>query len=221
MKTFTLAIRITTVVTLSLLMVQCGNKQAAPNQSVSDDTTISSYRDKLPIAYINVDSLLSKYNYAKDLNEKMINKQENARASINEKARQLKKEQDDFQRKYQNNAFQKAAALDKEQKEFQKKYENNAFISPERAQQEYQRLEKKAADLQEYAQRLENENMLEQQKMLMQMNDSINLFIKEYNKEKKYEAIFNNASTLYINPQYDITNEVVELLNKRYTSAKK
>ena len=180
MKTFTLAIRITTVVALSLLMVQCGNKQAAPNQSVSDDTTISSYGDKLPIAYINVDSLLSKYNYAKDLNEKMINKQENARASINEKARQLKKEQD-----------------------------------------EYQRLEKKAADLQEYAQRLENENMLEQQKMLMQMNDSINLFIKEYNKEKKYEAIFNNASTLYINPQYDITNEVVELLNKRYTSAKK
>ena len=147
MKTFTLAIRITTVVALSLLMVQCGNKQAAPNQSVSDDTTISSYGDKLPIAYINVDSLLSKYNYAKDLNEKMINKQENAR--------------------------------------------------------------------------LENENMLEQQKMLMQMNDSINLFIKEYNKEKKYEAIFNNASTLYINPQYDITNEVVELLNKRYTSAKK
>ena len=185
MKTFTLAIRITTVVALSLLMVQCGNKQAAPNQSVSDDTTISSYRDKLPIAYINVDSLLSKYNYAKDLNEKMINKQENARASINEKARQLKKEQDDFQRKYQN----------------------NAFLSPERAQQEYQRLE--------------NENMLEQQKMLMQMNDSINLFIKEYNKEKKYEAIFNNASTLYINPQYDVTNEVVELLNKRYTSAKK
>ena len=185
MKTFTLAIRITTVVALSLLMVQCGNKQAAPNQSVSDDTTISSYGDKLPIAYINVDSLLSKYNYAKDLNEKMINKQENARASINEKARQLKKEQDDFQRKYQN----------------------NAFLSPERAQQEYQRLE--------------NENMLEQQKMLMQMNDSINLFIKEYNKEKKYEAIFNNASTLYINPQYDITNEVVGLLNKRYTSAKK
>ena len=105
MKTFTLAIRITAVVALSLLMVQCGNKQAAPNQSVSDDTTISSYGDKLPIAYINVDSLLSKYNYAKDLNEKMINKQENARASINEKARQLKKEQDDFQRKYQNNAF--------------------------------------------------------------------------------------------------------------------
>ena len=199
MKTFTLAIRLTAVIALSFLMVQCGNKQTAPNQAANDETETASFGNKLPIAYINVDSLLSKYNYAKDLNEKMINKQENARASINEKARQLKKEQDDFQRKYQN----------------------NAFLSPERAQQEYQRLEKKAADLQEYAQRLDNENMLEQQKMLMQMNDSINTFIKEYNQEKKYEAIFNNASTLYINPAYDITNEVVELLNKRYAAAKK
>lgn len=44
------------------------------------------------------------------------------RKSIHQrKARQLKKEQDDFQRKYQN----------------------NAFLSPERAQQEYQRLEKR------------------------------------------------------------------------------
>lgn len=199
MKTFTFAIRLTAVVALSFLMVQCGNKQATPNQAATDGSETVSFGNKLPIAYINVDSLLSKYNYAKDLNEKMINKQENARASINEKARQLKNEQDDFQRKYQN----------------------NAFLSPERAQQEYQRLEKKAADLQEYAQRLENENLLEQQKMLMQMNDSINNFIKEYNADKRYEAIFNNASTLYINPAYDITNEVVELLNKRYNAAKK
>lgn len=199
MKTFTLAIRTVAVIAVSLLMVQCGNKQNASNQPANSTASSASFEGKLPIAYINVDSLLSKYNYAKDLNEKMINKQENARASINEKARQLKKEQDDFQRKYQN----------------------NAFLSPERAQQEYQRLEKKAADLQEYAQRLDNENMLEQQKMLMQMNDSINTFIKEYNQEKKYEAIFNNASTLYINPAYDITNEVVELLNKRYAAAKK
>ncbi len=199
MKTFTLAIRTVAVIAVSLLMVQCGNKQNASNQPSNNTASSASFEGKLPIAYINVDSLLSKYNYAKDLNEKMINKQENARASINEKARQLKKEQDDFQRKYQN----------------------NAFLSPERAQQEYQRLEKKAADLQEYAQRLDNENMLEQQKMLMQMNDSINTCIKEYNQDKKSEATFNTASTLYINPAYDITNEVVELLNKRYAAAKK
>ena len=36
------------------------------------------------------------------------------------------------------------------------------------------------------------------------------------NKTKKYEAILNNASTLYIDPSYDITDEIVDLLNKRY-----
>ena len=49
-------------------------------------------------------------------------------------------------------------------------------------------------------------------------HDSISIinFIHEYNKDKKYEAILNNASTLYIDPSYDITNEIVDLLNKRY-----
>ena len=125
MKTFTLAIRTVAVIAVSLLMVQCGNKQNASNQPSNSTASSAALEGKLPIAYINVDSLLSKYTYAKDLNEKMINKQENARAAINEKARQLKKEQDDFQRKYQN----------------------NAFLSPERDQQEYHRLEKNAADL--------------------------------------------------------------------------
>ncbi len=199
MKTLTLAMRTIALIAISILMVQCGNQQPAANASTDNSEAPVLTGNKLPIAYINVDSLLSKYNYAKDLNEKAITKQENARLSINEKARVLQNEQEDFQRKYQN----------------------NAFLSPERAQQEYQRLEKKAADLQEYAARLENESLMEQQKMMMQMNDSIISFINEYNAEKKFEVIFNNASTLYINPEYDITNEVVEMLNKRYAASKK
>ena len=149
---------------------------------------------KLPIAYVNIDSLLQKYNYAKDLNESLLRRAENSRANVNEKGRQLEKEMAEFQRKYQN----------------------NAFLSQERLQQEQQRLMKKQQELQEYIQRLEDENMREQQKMLSQMNDSIINFIHEYNKDKKYEAILNNASTLYIDPSYDITNEIVDLLNKRY-----
>ena len=62
--------------------------------------------------------------------------------------------------------------------------------------------------------------MQEQVKMQMQMADSINNFIKEYNKNKKYEVISNNTSTLYIDPSYDITNEVVDMLNKRYHAKK-
>ena len=139
-----------------------------------------------------------KYDYAKELNEKLLRRQENARASFNEKAREL----------------------DKEGAEFQRKYQNNAFLSQERLEQEQQRLLKKQQDLQTLGQRLESENMQEQVKMQMQMADSINNFIKEYNKNKKYEVILNNTSTLYIDPSYDITNEVVDMLNKRYHAKK-
>lgn len=41
----------------------------------------------LPIAYINVDSLLLNYQFAKEANESLIKKQEDSRLSINTKAR--------------------------------------------------------------------------------------------------------------------------------------
>ena len=53
------------------------------------------------------------------------------------------------------------------------------------------------------------------------MNDSIEAFIKEYNKTRGYDAILFKAATLYINPALDITNEVVEGLNARYNKVKK
>ena len=178
-----------------MLFVQCNKKNNTTEKSAKTPAAqTTSILGKLPIAYVNIDSLLQKYNYAKDLNESLLRRAENSRANVNEKGRQLEKEMAEFQRKYQN----------------------NAFLSQELLQQEQQRLMKKQQELQEYIQRLEDENMREQQKMLSQMNDSIINFIHEYNKDKKYEAILNNASTLYIDPSYDITNEIVDLLNKRY-----
>ena len=53
------------------------------------------------------------------------------------------------------------------------------------------------------------------------INDSINAFIETYNKTRGYDAILFKAATLYINPQLDITDEVVEGLNARYNKVKK
>lgn len=182
---------------LVLLFTQCKDQEKPKTEDIkSEPRAVSAGR--LPIAYINQDSLLLKYNFAKDLNETMLRRVENARANLTEKSRQLEKEYAEFQRKLQN----------------------NAFLSQDRAEQEQQRLMKKQQDLQQLAQRLDQENMMEQQKMAIQMNDSVINFIKEYNKTKKYEMIFNNSSLLYVNPEYDITNEVVTLLNKRYNPKK-
>ena len=119
---------------------------------------------------------------------------------------------------------QKAAALDKEQKEFQKKYENNAFISPERAQQEYNRLMKMQQDLQVLQNNLSNQLATENQKNSLQLCDSINVFLKEYNKTKGYNLILSNTgfdNLLYADSSFNITQEIIDGLNARYTSAPK
>lgn len=156
---------------------------------------------KLPIAYVNIDSLLLNYQFAKDANESLIKKQEDSRLTVNTRARQLQVEMG----------------------EFQKKLENNAFLSRERAEQEQLRLQNKQKELQEMDGRLSQQLMQVQQKMSEELRDTINAFMKEFNKDNKYEMIISNTSSdniLYAAKGYDITQEVTKILNER-CSAKK
>jgi len=155
----------------------------------------------LPIAYINVDSLLLNYQFAKEANESLIKKQEDSRLSINTKARQLQTEMSEFQRKL----------------------EANAFLSRERAEQEQSRLLKRQEDLRELDGQLSQQLMQVQQKMSEQLRDTINSFLKEYNKDQKYQLILSNTSSdniLYATEGLDITPEITDLLNKRYAAKK-
>ena len=119
---------------------------------------------------------------------------------------------------------QKMTALNKEKQEFQKKYESNAFLSPERAQQEYNRIAKLEQDLQALSNKLQSELMSENEKNSLQLRDSINAFLKEYNKTKGYSMIISNTgfdNLLYADSIYNITKEIVDGLNARYSSPAK
>lgn len=153
----------------------------------------------LPVAYVNVDSLLENYNYAKDLNEIILKKSENSRASVN----------------------QKATSLRSEMQEFQRKIENNAFLTRERAEQEQQRLLQKQQELQELDARLSQELMNEQQKLNEQLRDTVVTQLKVFNKDKGYQIIYSNTlgdNILLANDIYDITAEVLDYLNKNYST---
>lgn len=183
-----------------LFVMQFSNKKSSNNTNPVGTQKIES-DVVLPIAYIDVDSLLKNYNLAHDISESLIRKQEGARANLNEKARQL----------------------EGEMKEFQRKIENNAFLSRERAEAEQNRLVRKQQELQELDQRLSIEFMNEQQKLNQQIRDSINNYINHYNSAKKFHMIIsntNNDNLLYADKAYDITNEIVNGLNTRYTSKK-
>lgn len=151
----------------------------------------------LPIAYVRIDSLLTNYDYAKDVNERMQRKAEDIRVTIN----------------------QKRNKLEKDAAEFQRKVDNNAFLSQERAQQEYARIMKQQQDLEETGARLQNEWANEQMKENMQIADSVKNIVKLYNETAKYEVIFNVSeleNIILANPKYDITQDIISLLNSRY-----
>ena len=82
-----------------------GNKGGGATTAHVDADSLEVSLKAFPVAYINVDSLLQKYNFSIDLNEQILKKQENARASYTQKARSLQAEVKDFQYKMQNGAF--------------------------------------------------------------------------------------------------------------------
>lgn len=154
--------------------------------------------ETMPVAYLNVDSLLANYVFAQEANETLMKKQENARLQMNTKLRT-----------FQN-----------EVSEFQRKLENNAFLSRERAEKEQQRLAKKEQELQALEAKLTEDILLENQNLNKQLVDSLNSFLKEFNADGRYHVILSNNANdnvLMAAEQYDITSEVIEGMNKRYT----
>ena len=184
---------------VAILFSQCaGNTNTQATSAPAQAANLSGMK----IAYVEIDTLLTKYNFCIDLNEAMVKKSENVRLTLNQKAKEL----------------------DEQKQEFQTKYQNNAYLSQERAQQEYNRIAKLEQDLQNLSNQLQSELLQENEKNSLQLRDSINAFLKEYNKTKGYSLIISNTgfdNLLYADSVYNITREIVDGLNARHSSPKK
>ena len=198
MKTFkTIAIALCATAAMSTL-TQCNNTpQTVPT---TPDPIVRDTTPTLKIAYVDIDTLLINYTLWNDLNEEMIRKEENVRTTLNEKAKELEA---DFA-------------------EFERKLNNNGFVTRERAESEQNRILKKRQDLEELQERLSNELTIENNKNNILFRDSINAYIKEYNKAKGYNIILSRLgdNILYIDGGMNITQEVIEGLNSRYKVTK-
>lgn len=150
----------------------------------------------LKIAYIDVDSLLANYEFSKDLSEQMTQKEENYRLLLAEEMNKFQKEVEDFNKKLQN----------------------NVFSSPERAQSEQNRLAKKQQSLQEKSDKYSNDLYLENNQNAQKLSETIDNFIKEYNKSHGYNLIINKAALMFADDSMDITAEILDGLNAAYTS---
>jgi outer membrane protein len=183
---------------IAALMVSCNNQSPKmDDQPVAGDISASG----LKIAYVEVDSLMTQYDFAKDYSVTLQKKSNNARNTLTTKG----------------NALQAAV------NNFQQKLNNNGFTSREQAASQQAAIERQQRDLQELQARLENELASETAKFNETLRDSLQNFLKDYNKDKQFSLILTKQgdNILLADKRFDITNDVINGLNKRYKPAPK
>lgn len=179
-----------------LFVLQFGQSSDAP--AVSDNNVVTA-GGEAKIAYVNTDSLLSdKFLLYKELSETFMKTQEARITDLNIKAK----------------------ALDQEAQEWQRKVQNNGFLTEQRAIEARDKIVAKQSELQSLQQEMSDKSALEEIEMSTKVFDEVTAFLKEYNKSKGYSIILATTipgSVLYAESGLDITAEVIEGLNARYT----
>lgn len=155
----------------------------------------------LKIAYVEMDSLITQYQLYKDYEEELTRKGTNIQSTLAQKQRTLE---------------QHAAAM-------QKKYESNGFTTRDELERAQNSIQAEQQQLQELADRLQTDFAQEQARVNQEARDSIQAFLRSYNKTKKYDYVLVKAgdNMLIANPKMDITKEVIKGLNKRYKKSRK
>lgn len=86
----------------ALLMTACNNSTPQMDEQSAKNSTENV---GMKIAYVEVDSLMSQYNFCKDFSLVLQKKSNNARNTLNSKGQQLQAAVNNFQHKMNNNGF--------------------------------------------------------------------------------------------------------------------
>ncbi|MCF0193798.1 MAG: OmpH family outer membrane protein [Bacteroidaceae bacterium] len=180
---------------IAISLSACNNKPAEDPTAPAADVPAAAPSGK--IAYVEIDSLMSQYQFAKDFTIILTKKGENIQNTLAAKERDLQ---------------QQAAAM-------QKKYESGGFATTAELQNAQQDLATRQQNLQALGERLTADFQVEQAKYNTALRDSIQSYLRIFNKDMKYDIILSRAgdNLLFANPHMDITAQIVDGLNKRYT----
>ena len=150
-------------------------------------------------AFVDTSKLMSEYTEAKDIEAKYKAKSQEMGKELEAEIARFKTEASSFQKNAQINgqawAQQKGAELQKREQQLQ--YAEQAM-----------------------SQQLQQESGVEMDSVV----SNVKKFIKSYGKEKGYAYIYGTgeaATILYAEDKYDITKDIIKLLNEKYNSTSK
>ena len=178
-----------------MALASCNNEASKVEEKSANQTAPT----ELKIAYVEVDSLMTQYTFCKEQSELLEKKSQNIQNTLNQKGQSLQ-----------------AAAM-----KFQQDVQNNKYTQ-QQAEAVQANLQKQQGDLQNLQQRLGAEFQAETEKFNKALRDSLNHYLAQYNKAKKYTLILTKQgdNILYADKSFDITNDVIAGLNKAYKPSK-
>lgn len=174
-----------------------GGKKGSANTSADAQTENISGG----IAYVNIDTVVFKFNMYSDRRAELLDKQKKAEAELNSKGTQYEKGVKDYQEKVNKGLVTRATAAEMEQSLLQQ-------------QQELVNLRDK----------LQSDLLEEDQVMNRQVLEYITTYLEEHKAEYNYQYIFGKSFgsvVLYGNSALDITQKVLDGLNAKYQTEKK
>ena len=178
----------------SMAFVSCSKSEEDVKEAVADAKGEKTEVQK--IAYVELDSIMSQYKLYLDYE-----------VVLKDKGAEI-----------QNTLAQKQRNLEQHAANLQKKYENGGFTTKDELEAAQNQIQNEQVQLQQTAEKLNAEFNIEQERINQEARDSIQAFLKDYNKTRKYDFVMVKAgdNLLIANPKYDITADVVKGLNKRY-----
>lgn len=168
---------------------------AAPQKTSGTETVTPG---DLTVAFINADSLIEKYAFIEDRKVVLEAKGKKLESDFRNRAETLQSEIAAYQRNESNMTIGQAKALQED-------------------------LGKKQQNLQLFEQRVNQELMADQQKLLQELYDRLQAYLKTYCEENNIQMVVKydvSSDVMYGIPALDITEAVVKGLNSEYAAEK-
>jgi len=199
MRKITLVASLIMAIAVVGLLTNCKSKSSgsATNDS-SESKSNTQLSGSFSAAWINIDSLITNYDMYFDMQKVLEESGRKSEAELSTKSRDFEREASDFQNKVQK-----------------------GLVTRSEAEQLQQVLGGKEQELYRLRDELRARLGEEQQVKLRQIQQSINDYLVEYNKEKGFHLILSSTfggPLLYGHPKLDITQEVLKGLNAKYSA---
>ncbi|MCE7062612.1 OmpH family outer membrane protein [Dyadobacter sp. CY343] len=175
-----------------LFFLHFSGKPSADSGSVADGNVVAGRKT----VYVQIDSLLKNYEFFKDTRKELENKNFQLENELNTKGRSLQNEVAFFQQKAQT-------------------------MTPEQARSTEAQLMKKQQDLMAYRDQSAQALGQEEAKKNEELYKNIRAYIDKYNKENGFEFVLGyslGGGILFANPSLDVTQKILDGLNKEYKS---